>query len=115
MIINLPKKRNLKINIIATLVIIAYGLAVYFLPINCLFLQITKIECAGCGITRAIISALKLDFKTAFLLNPMFIAIPILYWCLLVEGEPFKNKVLNFILYSLIILGFIITWIFKIT
>lgn len=37
----------------------------------CIFYKITGIKCAGCGLTRAVHSLLNLDFKKAFILNPL--------------------------------------------
>lgn len=60
-----------------TAVVLAIGF-IYFLIHNltgfsvpCPFHFITKLYCPGCGVSRMILSALKLDFKTAFLSNPV--------------------------------------------
>ena len=37
----------------------------------CLFHQITGLNCPGCGGTRAVSSALRLDFRAAFWYNPL--------------------------------------------
>jgi len=41
----------------------------------CLFKNIFGIECWGCGITRAVISAVQFDFKAAFHYNKMIIIV----------------------------------------
>lgn len=46
----------------------------YFnIGIPCVFYKVTNLYCSGCGITRAIISLLKLDFYQAFRYNPLVI------------------------------------------
>ena len=46
----------------------------YFnIGIPCIFYEVTNLYCPGCGITRAIISLLKLDFYQAFRFNPLVI------------------------------------------
>lgn len=59
------------------------GIVYYFcfikngILIPCLFYQITGLYCPGCGITRMILSLLRLDFYQAFRFNPLiFIALP---------------------------------------
>lgn len=39
---------------------------------RCPFKLIFGVDCPGCGMTRAFISALKLDFKAAFRYHPLF-------------------------------------------
>lgn len=49
----------------------------FFIP--CIFSTITGLECPGCGITRMVLSLLKLDFYQAFRYNPLvFIYTPFL-------------------------------------
>ena len=49
----------------------------FYVP--CIFHKITHLYCPGCGITRMIISILKLNFYQAFRYNPlMFILTPFL-------------------------------------
>ena len=63
--------------------------------VGCPFLSLTGIPCVSCGMTRAVLSALKLDFKGAFEHNPMFWSIPLIYWSVITEMSPFKSKKLN--------------------
>ncbi len=53
-------------------------------PTICLSKMLLKIECPGCGMTRAAIHALHFDFIAAWHFNKMFVIIlPILgfYYC----------------------------------
>lgn len=43
-----------------------------FLGITCPIKFLTGVSCAGCGMTRAFISLLKLDFSSAFYFHPLF-------------------------------------------
>ena len=45
----------------------------YNIGIPCIFYKLTNLYCPGCGITRAIISLLKLDFYQAFRYNSLVI------------------------------------------
>lgn len=55
---------------------IAYYTATYFTGCPVRFL--TGISCPGCGMTRALLAALHLDFKTAFACHPLFFLLPFL-------------------------------------
>jgi hypothetical protein len=59
----------------------------YFIPLEwlknqhsvCLFKNITGHECYGCGMTRAILSAIHFQFADAYLYNKLFlIVLPVL-------------------------------------
>jgi hypothetical protein len=61
----------------------------YFIPLEwlknqhsiCLFKNITGHECYGCGITRAILSAIHFQFANAFMYNKLFlIVLPLLIY-----------------------------------
>jgi hypothetical protein len=41
----------------------------------CLFKAIFGIECWGCGITKAVIAAIQLDFERAFLYNKLIVIV----------------------------------------
>jgi hypothetical protein len=47
--------------------------------IPCLFHELTGLKCPGCGITRMILSLVRLDFASAFRYNPLlFITGPVI-------------------------------------
>jgi hypothetical protein len=61
----------------------------YLLPVSwlneqhsvCIFKNIFGHECYGCGMTRAVISAIQLDFKAAYAYNKIFvIVLPLLIY-----------------------------------
>ena len=62
--------------------------------------------------TRAILSAVKLNFTDAFKYHPMFWAIPVVYAYLFTDDGFFKHKWLNYTLLILIAAGFLINWLF---
>ncbi len=79
------QKKRLKSTLIKYGVI--FGIALVYLVfvlctglgIPCVFHAITKLECPGCGVTRMLISIVKLDFVSAFWYNPfLFITGPFL-------------------------------------
>ena len=83
----------------------------YIFNIPCLFKLFFGIPCPGCGITRAWLSLLRLDFRSAFRFNPMFWSVPLLAWLYLIDFKPFKSKWLNCALMSLLLGGFLVSQI----
>ena len=62
------EKKNL-IKIISFIAVSGIILLVFY---HCPFLYFFGIPCPGCGMTRALISAAKLDFNAAFYYHPLF-------------------------------------------
>lgn len=83
----------------------AYALFIYFtgLGIPCVFHKITTLWCPGCGISRMILSVLKLDIYAAFRCNPfLFVTLPLFLmavarklWVYLKYESPINDKWLD--------------------
>ena len=107
----LKKISNLKYKLLITLGLIVLVCILYKLPFGCIFYTLTGVRCLGCGMTRALRSALMLDFASAFSYHYMVWSMPILYLCFLKDGDLFKNKKANKIFYILLLIGFVINWV----
>lgn len=107
----MTKIKHLKEKILIGLAVVAGVLVGRLLRIPCVFLWITGYECLGCGMTRAVVSALNFDFASAFQYHRMFWSLPIIGLYVLFDGKLFKNKVVNIGLLVLIFVGFIVNWI----
>ncbi len=107
------KISNLKEKIISCASILVIIAVMYISKIPCFFKAIFKIDCLGCGMTRAYISLLHLNFEKAFEFHPMFWSVPILLFLYLFDGKLFKQKWANTLLLTLIIIGFFANWIIK--
>ena len=83
----------------------------YFANTTCIVKSIVGFPCPGCGMTRAVISALRLDFTAAFALHPMFWSVPILALYFLYDGRLFNNKKINYGILIAIGMGFLFNWI----
>lgn len=68
-------------------------LALYLLDIGCVFRLMTGVPCPGCGMTRAWLAALRLDFAAAFAYHPLFWAVPIAFVLAFVREEMASGKV----------------------
>lgn len=94
----------------------AYGVAVFFLwlfQIPCIYRYLLGIPCPGCGMTRAIVSALHLDLRQAFAYHPMFWSIPVLYLYLLVDGDLLPRRWMDRLFLLVIGAGFLLNWVAK--
>lgn len=107
------KIHNIRDKIFVTALMLIISVIYYFTPIECIFLSLTGLPCPGCGMTRALLSAVTLNFKSAFSYHFMFWSVPILYICYLFDGRLFKSKPLNTVLYAVIGAGFAVNWILK--
>jgi hypothetical protein len=70
------------------LVILAVAVAaLYLLDVGCPIRWLTGVPCPGCGLTRAYVAALHLDFAGAFALHPLWpVAGPLVAYLLV--GKP---------------------------
>ena len=105
--INKPKEK-----LISCACILGVAAAMYFLNITCVFKWLFGIECPGCGITRAYISLLHLDFKQAFAYNHAFWVVPICGVFYLFDSKVFKKKWVNNIVEGSMYVLLILNWIF---
>lgn len=95
----LNKNRLIKFIIyhITALIVLLFFAFVY----RCPFLLFLKFPCPGCGITRAYLAALRLDFKSAFNYHPLFFTVlPVLLY--IPHKKLFKIKIS--IIFEIIIL-----------
>jgi hypothetical protein len=105
------KIENLKTKLIITLLVLAFAVVLYVFKIPCPILAFTGLPCFGCGMTRALVWALQLNFAAAFSCHFMFPSVPFLYLCFLYDGKLFKNKIFNIVFYIVIITGFLLNWL----
>ena len=102
---------------------VIYGMfdpADYALFPKCPFLMLTGgLRCPGCGSQRAIHALLHLQFKEAFMLNPLvIISIPflvLLATASIVKGThpEFYNKINSSLVSKLLLVIFILWWIVR--
>ncbi len=83
----------------------------HFAGIGCPIKFVTGISCLGCGMTRAWLSLLRLDFTAAFYYHPLYALPPVALLVYL-----FKSKI-NIKIYKIImltiIMAFIIVYIYR--
>lgn len=82
-----------------------------FSEIGCFSRYLLGVPCPACGMTRALLALLRGDIAAAFGYHFMFWALPIIYFYILCDCEPFENKRLNYGLLGTLLAGFIFRWI----
>lgn len=99
----------------SALVSIALIIAVYAVMqcfgITCPIKYITGISCAGCGMTRAWIALLHLDFSTAFMYHPLFFLPPLALILFLCRAK--LNKKVYYFCWGVILAAFIIVYLYR--
>lgn len=107
-------KSSLKKRLPKILVILAYAvfcLISYRTGIGCVWKHLFGIPCPGCGFTRAVVSACRLDFAAAFSYHPMFWSLPLLILYFLF-GDKTSSRVPDRLMLVLLA-GFLIVWVFR--
>ncbi len=90
MIFRKPVRPNWKRVLLGALLLAA---AVLIMDVGCVFRKTTGVPCPGCGMTRAHLAALRLDFKDAFFYHPLwFLPAPLAAAELFFPGGVFRSK-----------------------
>lgn len=84
-----------------------------FLGAGCPIRLITGIPCAGCGMTRSVVSLIKLDLAAALYYHPLIVLMPFIPVLLLVKKGPLAIKKVRTVLWIIIIAAFIVVYIFR--
>lgn len=80
------------------------------LDLGCVFRKFTGLPCPGCGMSRAWLAVLRLDFPAALEYHPMFWCVPFGGLYILWEGTPFQNPRYNRMLGILLAGGLLLCW-----
>lgn len=113
-IISCQKGNFMKINksaLISIALIIAVYAVMQCFGITCPIKYITGISCAGCGMTRAWIALLHLDFSTAFMYHPLFFLPPLALILFLCRAK--LNKKVYYFCWGVILAAFIIVYLYR--
>lgn len=85
----------------------------YVLDLPCVIRHFTGIPCPGCGMSRAWLHALRLDFAGAVHYHPMFWSVPVLALYILYDGRPIPSPKVNNILLAILLAAFFLCYLFR--
>ena len=103
---------NLKGKIISCAIFAVIVIAMIAFKIPCPIRATLKFPCPGCGMTRAWLYVLRLDFYGALKMHAMFWSVPLLFFYYLADGRLF-GKWVDRVLLILISAGFLLCWLCK--
>lgn len=83
--------------------------------IPCPLRTMMHICCPGCGMTRAVFCAMRLQFSDAFSYHWMFWSVPFLLLYFLYSGHPFANRKTNFLIAILLSFGYFVNWLHRLS
>lgn len=98
-------KRN-----IITFFAVAFPVAAFYLTFGCPLRFFAGICCPGCGMSRALVALIKLDFYTAFNMHPLIFIMPVVALLYILRNKiPQKLRtVLTVIFFGAMVLTYII-------
>lgn len=90
-----------------------FYLLLHFIGIGCPIKFISGISCPGCGMTRAALSLLQLDFASAFYYHPLFPLVFVMGGSFVLNAfEKLPKKIFDIIIYVCCGL-FVLVWIIR--
>lgn len=107
----MKKKLFRKDKFIAALIFVAVVAVMYVLKTPCVVEAVIGVPCPSCGMTRAWISALRLDLVSAFRYHSLFWTVPLIFAFFWFDGEIFSKKWLNIAVMVGIAVLFAARWI----
>lgn len=104
---------KLKKLIVPALLIAAFYFVLHVIGVGCPVKFVTGISCPGCGMTRAAVSLLQLDFASAFYYHPLFLLVFVMAGLFLLRTfekigkKPYDNAIIG------ICIVFLAVWILR--
>jgi hypothetical protein len=91
----LNKKMSKTVITAMSIILFIIASALFTVWFGCPYMEVLRIPCPGCGMSRAMISFFSLDIKSAFLYHPAFplvLLIPVLYLVYLLKEIRHKKR-----------------------
>lgn len=94
-------------------VLLAYVTVSWFAGWGCPIQRLTGISCPGCGMTRAVLSALRGQWRLALEYHGMVWSLPLMGLMFLFDGRLFQKPWLNRLVIISLAAGFLLHWIVR--
>ena len=87
-------------------IVLCYGV-LFALGITCPIKFLLGVSCPGCGMSRALFSAVRLDFSAAFAYHPMWITLPFFAFFLLLFYQKDNKRMFRatFFVFAALMIG----------
>ncbi|MCI5587170.1 MAG: DUF2752 domain-containing protein [Lachnospiraceae bacterium] len=96
------------------IIIVIYALILRITGIGCPIRFLTGISCMGCGMSRAVISLMRFQFKEAFNYHPLVYILPLLIVLIVCEDKIFMvDKNLTKKIWRIIIISFFAVYLIR--
>lgn len=102
---------HLKIKLLGSLAIAVFVAGMTIFKVPCPLLALFGLHCPFCGMTRAVLSLLRLNISAAIHYHFMVFSLPVLYFFFLYDFTPFKKRRANAAVLYTLAAGFFIRWI----
>ena len=106
----MKKPENWQVKLLCLLLFAGLLAVWYAFRLPCVPRWLTGIPCPTCGLTRAWLAALQLDFGTALRQYPMFWSVPVLVLFLLYDGKLFLSRKVNNWILGMILAGILLIY-----
>ena len=106
-----PANLALKLSFCAMLALIV--IVSFLLQHQCLIRRLTGVICPSCGMSRAWLSALQLDFSQAVYYHPMFWCVPIIVLFAIYDWNLFNKRWINILILSILGVAFVVCYIVR--
>ncbi len=97
--------------IIAVIAVIILYVTYAVSDIKCPIRYITGISCMGCGMSRALVSALTFHFRESFYYHPLWPLVPV--WAVLLIFRKKINKNLFYVLIGVTVVAFTVVYFMR--
>lgn len=112
-VVEMKKIKEWKNKLLLTVLYAGVLLICWEIGMPCIFQRILSIPCPGCGMSRAVLAAMRLKIGEAFLWHPMFWSMPVLYFYFLYDVRDMKFKRIHYSILIIIGVGFVVNWVIK--
>lgn len=104
--------KGLKGKLVVAVCVFSFCLFLRMTKTTCLIFKLTGIPCLGCGMTRAVLAILRMDFETALGYHPLVFLLPLIGAYYLLDGNIFGKKA-DAVLLAVILLAFLVVWLLR--
>lgn len=97
----------------ALFIVAGFYIALAVFGFGCPIRALTGIPCPGCGMSRAWLAVLRLDFRAAFYYHPLFWTVPAAVIVFIFRKKLLPGKIMQTVALSALLAAFMIVYILR--